>query len=85
MDNVAVFLMLFFAVVGTIYGKTVGTIKTARDIPDLMGQGVRDLVPVIVLFFAVSQFLGYFKWTNVGQLVAIGGANALNSSMHPSC
>lgn len=79
MDNVAVFLMLFFAVVGTIYGKTVGTIKTARDIPDLMGQGVRDLVPVIVLFFAVSQFLGYFKWTNVGQLVAIGGANALNS------
>ncbi|WP_209906186.1 AbgT family transporter [Paeniglutamicibacter psychrophenolicus] len=78
-DNVAVFLMLFFATVGIAYGKTVGTIKSARDVPDLMGQGVRDLVPVIVLFFAVSQFLGYFKWSNVGQLVAINGANFLGS------
>ena len=79
MDNVAVFLMLFFAAIGIAYGKTVGTIKSARDVPDLMGQGVRDLVPVIVLFFAVSQFLGYFKWTNIGQLVAISGANALSA------
>jgi aminobenzoyl-glutamate transport protein len=79
MDNVAVVLMLFFLVIGIVYGKTVRTITAPNDVPELMGQGLRELVPVLVLFFAASQFLGYFKWTNIGQVIAIGGADLLNS------
>jgi aminobenzoyl-glutamate transport protein len=71
--------MLFFMVIGTIYGLTVRTITSPNDFPEMMGQGLRELVPVLVLFFAVSQFLGYFKWTNIGQIIAISGAHVLDS------
>ncbi|WP_211225453.1 AbgT family transporter [Amycolatopsis nigrescens] len=79
LENVAVVLMLFFMIIGTVYGLSVRTITAPKDIPELMGQGLRELVPVLVLFFAVSQFLGYFKWTNIGQVIAIAGARALDS------
>jgi aminobenzoyl-glutamate transport protein len=79
LENIAVVLMLFFMVIGTVYGLTVRAITSPNDIPDLMGQGLRELVPVLVLFFAVSQFLGYFKWTNIGQIIAISGAGLLDS------
>ncbi|GAA0548782.1 AbgT family transporter [Saccharopolyspora erythraea] len=79
MDNVAVVLMLFFLVIGVVYGATTGTITAPGDVPELMARGLRELVPVLVLFFAASQFLGYFKWTNIGQVIAIGGADLLRS------
>jgi aminobenzoyl-glutamate transport protein len=79
MENIAVLLMLFFMIIGTVYGLTVRTMTSPKDFPDLMAQGLRDLVPVLVLFFAASQFLGYFKWTNIGQVIAITGAGALDS------
>jgi aminobenzoyl-glutamate transport protein len=79
LDNIAVVLMLFFMVIGTVYGLTVRTITSPNDFPEMMGQGLRELVPVLVLFFAVSQFLGYFKWTNIGQIIAISGAHVLDS------
>jgi aminobenzoyl-glutamate transport protein len=79
LDNIAVVLMLFFMVIGVVYGVTVRTITSPNDVPDLMARGLRELVPVLVLFFAVSQFLGYFKWTNIGQVIAIGGAGVLDS------
>lgn len=78
MNNIAVIMMLFFAVVGTVYGVIHGSIRKFSDIPDLMAPGVAALVPVIVLFFAASQFLAYFKWTNIGQVIAIEGAGALD-------
>ncbi|WP_291798002.1 AbgT family transporter [Brevibacterium sp.] len=78
MDNIAVVMMLFFAAVGIAYGVVQGSIKKFSDIPELMAPGVRELVPVIVLFFAASQFLAYFKWTNIGQIVAIEGASTLD-------
>ena len=79
MDNMAVFMMLFFAVVGVCYGVVKGSITSAGDIPGLMATGVRELVPVMVLFFAASQFLAYFKWTNIGQVLSIEGASLLDS------
>ncbi|MFJ9088910.1 AbgT family transporter [Streptomyces sp. NPDC102384] len=78
-DNIAVILMVFFMVIGIVYGLTVRTITAAQDIPDLMGRGLRELVPVLVLFFVVAQFLGYFKWSNIGQVIAISGADVLDS------
>ncbi|EKU48825.1 cryptic aminobenzoyl-glutamate transporter [Brevibacterium casei S18] len=79
MDNMAVFMMLFFAVVGICYGVAEGTITSVSQIPTLMIPGVRELVPVIVLFFAASQFLAYFKWTNIGAVLSIEGAGLLDS------
>src|SRR5699024_5375166 len=71
MNNIAVIMMLFFATVGVVYGVIAGSITKFSDIPELMAPGVAALVPVMVLFFAASQFLAYFKWTNIGQVIAI--------------
>lgn len=79
-ENIAVFLGLLFFLTGIVYGCTVGTIKSPRDIPELMSQGVKELAPILVLFFAVSQFLAYFKWTSIGEVIAILSADGIKNS-----
>lgn len=82
--GVAYLLGILFLVVGVVYGRTVGTLSTAREIPTAMAAGVRDLAPVVVLFFAASQFLAYFQWTGIGEIIAIRGADVLDSAgVHP--
>ena len=44
-----------------------------------MAEGLRELAPVLALFFTVSQFLGYFKWNNIDQVVAIQRRACLES------
>jgi aminobenzoyl-glutamate transport protein len=80
LTGIAVVLAVAFLIVGAVYGRTVGTVRTGRDIPDQMAQGLREMAPILVLFFAISQFLAYFKWTGVGEVLAIRGAGLLKSA-----
>lgn len=43
-----------------------------------MADGIRSVAPLIVLFFAVSQFLALFAWTEMGTVIAVQGADALD-------
>ncbi|MGI5121917.1 AbgT family transporter [Marinactinospora thermotolerans] len=82
--GVAYVLGILFLLAGVVYGRAVGTIRAPRDVPPAMAAGVRDLAPVIVLFFAASQFLAYFKWTGIGEIIAIRGADLLDAAgVHP--
>ncbi|WP_257004181.1 AbgT family transporter [Streptomyces sp. SA15] len=80
LTGIAVVLAVAFLIVGAVYGRVVGTVRTARDIPDHMAKGLREMAPILVLFFAISQFLAYFKWTGVGEVMAIRGADLLESA-----
>lgn len=75
--GMALVLGAFFAVLGTVYGRMTGSLPAARDVVAAMVDGVRSLAPILVLFFAISQFLAYFKWTNIGDVLAVTGAEAL--------
>jgi aminobenzoyl-glutamate transport protein len=75
--GIALVLGVFFAVIGAVYGRMTGTLPAARDVVAAMVHGVRTMAPILVLFFAISQFLAYFKWTNIGEVLAITGAEAL--------
>ncbi|MDX3232358.1 AbgT family transporter [Streptomyces sp. ME19-01-6] len=77
LSGIAVVLGVLFALLGAVYGRAVGTVRNGRDIPDFMAQGMREMAPILVLFFAISQFLAYFKWTGVGQVLAVRGADLL--------
>lgn len=77
--NIAVFLAIFFGLVGIAFGVTVGEIKTVADVPSQMAAGLRDMAPILVLFFVISQFLAYFKWTKLGELLALHGAEVLRA------
>jgi aminobenzoyl-glutamate transport protein len=81
--NISVFIALLFAILGFGYGRITGTIPSLSDIPVIMAGGVAKIAPVIVLFFAVSQFLAYFTWTGIGSVVAVGGADLLRSLNAP--
>ncbi|MFI7227589.1 AbgT family transporter [Nonomuraea angiospora] len=80
LTSIAIFLALAFLAVGWAYGKAAGTITGSRDIPGFMAHGFREMAPILVLFFAISQFLAYFKWTGIGEIIAINGAGLLKSA-----
>ena len=76
---IAVPITLMFFVTGLVYGLTVGTIEEPADIPEFMAKGLESLLPILVLFFAVSQFLAWFQWSNLGPWTAIKGSELLQS------
>ena len=76
---IAVPITLIFFVTGLVYGLIVGTINNAADIPKFMAKGLETLLPILVLFFAVSQFLAWFQWSNLGPWTAIKGSELLQS------
>ncbi len=79
LNGIVPIIMSFFIVVGTAYGKTVGTIKSSSDIPKFMTEAMKTMAGYIVLVFVIGQFVAYFNWTNIGIVVAVNGANFLQN------
>ena len=76
-STIAVPIALAFLLVGIVYGIVVGTIKDGSDVPNFMARGLKTLLPMLVLFFAVAQFLAWFEWSNLGVWTAITGSELL--------
>lgn len=79
---VAAFLVLFLAT-GWAYGAAAGTIKTHRDLVDMMTEAMKDMGYYLVLAFAAAHFVAMFGWSNLGLISAIHGANAIEASNLP--
>lgn len=74
---------LFFGTLGWVYGRVAGTFTSLGDVITAMVKGMKSMAPIIVLFFAISQFLAYFKWTGMGEVLAITGASTLENINAP--
>ncbi|MDP3536301.1 MAG: AbgT family transporter [Halomonas sp.] len=70
----------YFVTIGLVYGITTGKITSSRDVPQRMAESASDLAPTLVLFFAISQFIAYFRWSELGQYIAIEGSNILQTT-----
>ncbi|SFS64681.1 AbgT family transporter [Saccharopolyspora flava] len=79
MDSVTTLIFLGFAVPAIAYGAQAGSINRAADVPRLMALALRDLTGFLVLAFMLGQFIALFNWTNLGSLVAVSGADLLQS------
>ena len=79
---VAAFLVLFLAC-GWAYGAAAGTVKSHRDIVDMMTESMKALGYYLVLAFAAAHFVAMFNWSNLGLISAVHGANAIESSGLP--
>jgi len=73
-------LFLFFAIPGYVYGKVTGRIRKGDDVIKLMTNGVKDLASYIVLVFVLAQFINLFKWSYLDKILAIKGAEFLQST-----
>ena len=83
LGGMAFVIGLFFIVTGWVYGKLSGTFSSASDVLAGMVEGFRSMAPILVLFFAISQFIAYFKWSGMGEVMAISGAQTLENINAP--
>jgi aminobenzoyl-glutamate transport protein len=74
--------MLFITafIAGLVYGFTVGIFKNDSDVMKGMATSMKSLATYLVLVFFAAQFVAFFKWSNIGIIIAVKGANLLMSS-----
>ena len=80
LSSIVFLVFLAFAISGYVYGKVAGTIKNFNDVPRLMGEAIRDMVPFLVLAFMMGQFIALFNWSGIGSWIAVTGANGLEAA-----
>lgn len=81
--SIAVPIAGVFFLCGIVYGLVSKSISSSADIPEFMAAGLKTMLPMIVLFFAVAQFLAWFEWSNLGVWTAITGSELLNRADLP--
>ena len=75
--------MLLFIFAGVAYGRAAGTIKTHRDIVDMMAGAMKDMGYYLVLAFFAAYFVELFNQSQLGLISAVNGANAIQASGLP--
>ncbi|MAO24493.1 MAG: aminobenzoyl-glutamate transporter [Phycisphaerae bacterium] len=75
--SVVTLIFIVFVIPGFVYGKVVGTMKNDRDIIHAMELAMRSMGLYIVLVFFAAQFVAFFKYTGLGEVLAVVGADAL--------
>jgi aminobenzoyl-glutamate transport protein len=74
--------MLFItaSLMGIAYGITMGKYKSDADVMNGMSEAMKTLGMYYVLVFFAAQFVAYFKWSNLGIIFAVKGANLVMAS-----
>ena len=80
MDSIIILIALYFFVPAVVYGKKAGTFKDHRDVCGSMSKSMASMSTYISLVFVSSQFINYFKYTNIGTIIALKGANFFGAS-----
>ena len=79
LKGIVAFIFITFAIPGFVYGRVAGTMKNDRDIIDAMGKSMGAMGLYITLVFFAAQFVAFFKWTNLGTVMAVKGAALLQA------
>ena len=75
--SVVAFIFVFFIIPGFVYGRVVGTMQGDRDVIDAMAEAMSSMGLYIVLVFFAAQFVAFFGYTNLGQILAVVGGEWL--------
>lgn len=77
LNSVVPLILVFFFVPGVIYGWITKTMRGEEPIIDAMADAMKSMGLYIVLVFFAAQFVAYFNYSNLGQILAVLGADAL--------
>lgn len=72
-------LFIVAAIIGIVFGVITGTFRNDADVVKGMVDNLKTLAAFLVLVFFAAQFVAFFKWSNLGLLIAIRGADGLQS------
>lgn len=77
LEGIVAIIFVGFLIPGVVYGWRMGTIRNDKDIINSMSKSMTSMGTYIVLVFFAAQFVEYFKWTNLGTIIAVQGAEAI--------
>ncbi|HSR69949.1 MAG TPA: AbgT family transporter [Acidobacteriota bacterium] len=80
MSSIVAFIFIGAALLGIAYGIGAKTLSSDADVINGMGKSMETLGVYFVLVFFAAQFVAYFRWTNLGLITAIEGADFLQST-----
>jgi len=83
MLSIVPLIFLLFVIPGIFYGYVAGTVSSHRDIVAGMSKSMSTLGYYIVLAFFAALFIAAFGQSNIGALIALKGANALQTMALP--
>ena len=79
MQSIVALIFILFLLPGIVYGYVAGTVKTHRDIIAAMTKAMGGMAYYIVIAFFIAQFLAGFNGSGLGTLMAVEGAELLES------
>lgn len=77
LSSVVAFIFVFFLVPGFVYGRVTGSMRNDRDVINAMAGAMSSMGLYIVLVFFAAQFVAFFRWTELGSITAVLGAETL--------
>ena len=72
-------LIVYFILVGVVYGVKAGTLKNANQVPQFMSESLTSLTGYIVMVFVIAQFISMFSYTGLAMIIAVKSADLLKS------
>lgn len=79
LQGIVVVVALYFGVAGLLYGRISGVWKRADESIAALEDTLRTLAGYLVLMFFAAQFVAWFKWSQLGELLALTGADGLRT------
>ena len=83
MQSIVPLIFLLFLIPGVIYGYVAGVFKTSKDIVDAMTKAMQGMGYYVVMAFFCALFVHAFAASNIGALLAVKGAAALQALALP--
>ncbi len=78
--GVVAMLFITASALGLTYGFVTKVFKNDADVVNGMAASMKTLATYLVLVFFAAQFVAYFKWSNLGMILAVKGADLLMSA-----
>jgi aminobenzoyl-glutamate transport protein len=79
LQSIVFIIFAYFIAMGIAYGVVVGTVRSMKDITEMMGKALGDMLGFLVLAFILGQFIALFNWSGIGTYSAVMGASFLES------
>ncbi len=76
-DSIVPIMFILFFVGGLVYGIVSKTIKSDKDVSNILSESMGTMGSMIVLAFVAAHLVQFFIWSNLGTILAISGAGAL--------
>ncbi len=71
MSSLVGMIALSVGIVATVYGVAHKRFASWADWVRALERGITDIAPYLVLMFVVAQFIAWFKWSDLGAVMAI--------------